>query len=94
MLHTHLIAPIPELLKRHAGERGAKVAYRDAQSSVTYAQLLERTGALAGHLADHDIAPGDTVAILLPNSTQWIEICLATEPRQLLGGLPVACGNR
>ena len=77
MLHTHLIAPIPELLKRHARERGGKVAYRDAQSSVTYAQLLERTGALAGHLADHGIAPGDTVAILLPNSTQWIETCLA-----------------
>ncbi len=57
MLHADLIAPIPELLKRHARERGAKVAYRDAHSSVTYAQLEERTGLLAGHLADHGIAP-------------------------------------
>jgi long-chain acyl-CoA synthetase len=76
MLHTHLIAPIPELLKRHAQERGDKVAYRDAQSSVTYAQLEARTGRLAAHLADAGIAAGDTVAILLPNSTQWIEACL------------------
>ena len=29
------------------------------------------------HLADHGIAPGDTVAILLPNSTQWVETCFA-----------------
>jgi acyl-CoA synthetase (AMP-forming)/AMP-acid ligase II len=77
MLHAELIAPIPDLIKRHARERGNKVAYRDAHSSVTYAQLDQRTGALAGHLADHGIAPGDTVAILLPNSTQWVEACLA-----------------
>ena len=52
MLHTDLIAPIPELLRRHAAARGSKTAYRDAQSSVTYAELLDRTGRLAGHLAD------------------------------------------
>ena len=56
MLHTDLIAPIPELLRRHAAARGDKIAYRDAQTSVTYASLLERTGKLAGHLADNDIA--------------------------------------
>jgi long-chain acyl-CoA synthetase len=77
MLHTHLIAPIPELLKRHAQERGDKVAYRDAQSSLTYAQLEARTGRLAAHLADAGIAAGDTVAILLPNGTQWVETCFA-----------------
>ncbi len=77
MLHTDLIAPIPELLRRHAAARGSKVAYRDAQSSVTYAELLERTGKLAGHFADIGIAPGETVAIMLPNSVQWVESCLA-----------------
>jgi long-chain acyl-CoA synthetase len=77
MLHTDLIAPIPELLRRQADSRGSKVAYRDAQGSVTYAELLERTGNLAGHLADLGIAPGETVAILLPNSVQWVETCLA-----------------
>ncbi len=77
MLHTDLIAPIPELLRRHAAARGEKIAYRDAQTSVTYASLLERTGKLAGHLADNDIGPGDTVAIMLPNSVQWVESCFA-----------------
>ena len=56
---------------------GSKVAYRDAHGSVTYAALLERTGNLAGHLADLGIAPGETVAILLPNSVPWVETCLA-----------------
>jgi long-chain acyl-CoA synthetase len=77
MLHTDLIAPIPELLRRHAAARGSKIAYRDAYGSVTYAALLERTGRLAAHLADTGLAPGDTVAIMLPNSVQWIETCLA-----------------
>jgi long-chain acyl-CoA synthetase len=77
MLHTDLIAPIPELLRRQAAARGDKIAYRDAQTSVTYAGLLERSGRLAAHLADHGIAPGDTVAIMLPNSVQWVESCFA-----------------
>jgi long-chain acyl-CoA synthetase len=77
MLHTDLIAPIPELLRRHAAERGGKVAYRDAHSAVTYSELLDRTGRLAGHLADHGIAAGETVAIMLPNSVPWVEACFA-----------------
>jgi long-chain acyl-CoA synthetase len=77
MLHADLIAPIPELLRRHAAARGSKVAYRDAHGAVTYAELEARTGNLAGHLADSGIAPGETVAILLPNSVQWIETCFA-----------------
>src|SRR4029453_12585194 len=77
MLHTDLIAPIPELLKRQGAARGSKVAYRDAQSSVTYGALLDRTGKLAGHLADNGIVPNDTVAIMMPNSVQWVEVCFA-----------------
>jgi long-chain acyl-CoA synthetase len=77
MLHTDLIAPIPELLRRHASVRGGKCAFRDAHSSVTYAELLERTGKLAGHLIDAGVGANDTVAILLPNSVEWVESCLA-----------------
>lgn len=77
MLHTDLIASIPELLKRHAAMRGSKTAYRDSRSSVTYAELLDRTGRLAGHLADNGIEANDTVAIMLPNSVQWVEACFA-----------------
>ncbi len=77
MLHTDLIAPIPELLRRHAAERGDKCAYRDAQTAVSYAELDDRTAKLAGHLADAGIAPNDTVAIMLPNSVAWVESCFA-----------------
>src|SRR5262249_38255979 len=85
MLRTDLIAPIPELLKRHGAARGSKVAYRDAQSSVTYAALLDRTGKLAGHLADNGIVPNDTVAIMMPNSVQWVEACFATTRAGAIG---------
>lgn len=85
MLHTELIAPIPELLHRHAAARGSKLAYRDARSSVSYAELVDRTGKLAGHLADNGVAVNDTVAILLPNSVQWVESCLAIARASAIG---------
>ncbi len=81
MLHTDLIAPIPELLRRHASARGSKMAYRDACSAVTYAELRDRTGKLAGHLADNGVAAGETVAIMLPNSVPWVEACFALPGR-------------
>jgi long-chain acyl-CoA synthetase len=77
VLRTDLIAPIPDLLRRHAAERGGKCAYRDAQTSVSYAALDERTGKIAGHLADSGVAANDTVAIFLPNSVPWVESCFA-----------------
>jgi len=77
MLHTDLIAPIPELLRRQAAARGSKCAFRDAQTAVTYAELYDRTGKLAGHLGDNGITTGDTVAVMLPNSVAWVESCFA-----------------
>src|SRR5262245_31748324 len=78
MLRTELIAPIAVLMQRHVDARGAKVAYRDAKRSVTYAELFERTGTLAGHLADLGIGPGESVALMLPNSVDWVEASFAT----------------
>src|SRR5262245_20791092 len=89
MLHTDLIAPIPELLARHAKTRGGKVAYSDANRKVTYADLNERTARIAGHLADNGVAPGETVAIMLPNSVEWIEACFAVT-RAGATGVPVS----
>ncbi len=77
MLHTDLIATIPELLRRHAAQRGSKVAYEDATTSVTYRDLERRTGNLASHLAGLGVAPGQSVAMLLPNSVAWMEVCFA-----------------
>jgi hypothetical protein len=37
VLRTDLIASVPELLRRNAAARAAKIAYRDEETSVTYA---------------------------------------------------------
>ena len=77
MLHTELIAPVPELLKRHAASRPEKVAYWDATKSVTYRQLAHRTAAIAARLTRMGVCEGDKVALFLPNGVDWIEACLA-----------------
>jgi len=74
---AYLVAPLGQLLARHARERGTKIAYRDARSAVTYADLDRRTSALAGSLAELGVAQGDHVAILLPNCVAWAEACIA-----------------
>ena len=89
MLQTELIAPVPELLRRHAKERGGKIAYRDAHTQVSYAELLERTAQIAGHLADNGVQPGETVAIMLPNSVQWVEACFGITRAGAIG-VPVS----
>jgi acyl-CoA synthetase (AMP-forming)/AMP-acid ligase II len=73
VIRTDLIAPLPVLLARHAAERGGKRAFRDSTRGVTWAELATRSGNLAGHLAAAGIAPGDRVALLVPNSVAWIE---------------------
>lgn len=72
MIHTDLIVPVSELLARHAKQRGEKVAFRDAGDSITYAGLDAATSNLASHLERLGIAPGDRVALLLPNSVNWV----------------------
>ena len=89
MIQTDLIAPLPELLRRQADAHGGKVAYQDAVRSVTYAELLQRTGHLAGHLADLGIEPGQSVAMLLPNSVAWVETSFAIT-RAGAVGVPIA----
>jgi long-chain acyl-CoA synthetase len=77
MLHTHLIAPVPELLERHRRERPDKVAYWDAGRSVTYSQLASRTASIAVALSENGVREGDRIAIYLPNGVDWIEACFA-----------------
>lgn len=76
MIRTELIAPVGVLLKRHAAQQPKKLAYKDARTSVNYADLARSTAHLAGHLQDAGIEPGDSVAIFLPNSVEWVESCL------------------
>lgn len=78
MLRTDLIASVPELLRRQADRRGAQTAYADARSSISYEDLFATTASLASHLQDFKVQPGETVAIVLPNSVQWVQACFAT----------------
>ncbi|MGW2547348.1 class I adenylate-forming enzyme family protein, partial [Kitasatospora sp. NPDC001574] len=73
MLRTELIRPLPELLAEHARDSSDKTAFRDAVRGVTYAELHDRTGRIAGHLADLRLQPGDRAAILLGNSVEVVE---------------------
>ena len=77
MIHTELIAPLHELLKRHAGAHPQKTAFEDARSSISYADLEDATAKLATHLQHVGVFPGDRVAIVLPNSVEWAVACLA-----------------
>lgn len=78
MIRTELIKPVAALIRQHAEQRPGKIAYRDSRRALTYGELAQSTARLAGHLQDAGIAPGDSVAILLPNSVEWIETCFAT----------------
>jgi long-chain acyl-CoA synthetase len=77
VIRTEIIASIPELLHRHAGVRGDKVAFADVRRALTYSELMRTTGNLAGALTGVGVSPGHAVAILLPNSVEWIQSCLA-----------------
>ena len=77
MLRTELIRPLPQLLARHAGRLGGKVAFSDARRSVSYAALERRTARLAGHLAGQGVRRGDRVLIYLGNRVETAESYLA-----------------
>jgi acyl-CoA synthetase (AMP-forming)/AMP-acid ligase II len=82
MIRTDLIAPLGVLLRRHASERGGKIAFEDARASVTYAELEARTARLAGYLQAGTMEGGSMeasprIAILLPNSVDWVVACVA-----------------
>ena len=63
MMQTELIAPVGELIRRHAQSKPGKLAFRDSKSSFTYGSLAERTANLAGNLQALGIRPGDSVAM-------------------------------
>ncbi|MFI1480458.1 type I polyketide synthase [Streptomyces sp. NPDC020747] len=77
MHDDELIRPLPELLKRHAARAADRVAFSDSARGVSYGELEQRTGKLAGHLAGAGLVRGDRVAVLLGNCVELVESCLA-----------------
>ena len=77
MLRTDLIAPLGDLLARHAAERPQAIAFEDRTRALTYAALAESTARIAVWLADSGVQPGDRVAVHQPNSVDWVALALA-----------------
>jgi acyl-CoA synthetase (AMP-forming)/AMP-acid ligase II len=78
MIRYELIAPVGELLRRHAAERPEKTAFEDSHgASITYAELYKKSAALAVALQSSGVDTDDRIAILLPNSVDWVLSCMA-----------------
>ncbi|MFB6591772.1 type I polyketide synthase [Streptomyces diastaticus] len=75
--HLALVRPLPELLRENARRHGAKTAFRDGRSRLTYRELEQRTGRLAGHLAALGLRHGERAAILLGSRVEAVESLLA-----------------
>lgn len=69
---------LAEVLRWRARRHPRSEALRQDGSGITWAELDERTSALAAGLVSLGIEPGDRVAILDKNSAAYIELLLAT----------------
>lgn len=61
--YASLLAMLEESFRAH----GPQLAYRCMGADLTYAQLDQRSAAVAAWLQDQGVAPGERVAIMLPN---------------------------
>ncbi|OLT33220.1 hypothetical protein BJF79_08030 [Actinomadura sp. CNU-125] len=64
--------PLPALLRRRARECPADVAVRDAETRLTYAELVDGAHRLAARLGDAGVAPGDRVMSALPRGVPGV----------------------
>ena len=67
---------------------GARVGSRILDSALSYQQLDETVGQLAGSLQHLDVGPGDRVAIIMPNCPQFVIAYFAI---LRAGGIAVPC---
>jgi amino acid adenylation domain-containing protein/non-ribosomal peptide synthase protein (TIGR01720 family) len=65
-------ALLPALIGAQASARPGAAAVRDAERSLTYAELSEAAGRVAGHLAAWGIGPESVVALALPSTADLI----------------------
>lgn len=89
MIHAELIRPINVLLESHAKASPSRVAFRDERREVTYADLLARTGRLAGGLQALGLETGERALIYMDNRVEVVEAYLAL-PR---AGIVAVCAN-
>ncbi len=78
MIRLDLIAPVGTLLQRHAALRPDKIAYIDDTRGITWTALEAETAELARDLVEGGLKRGQSVAIWLANSVDWVVATLAT----------------
>ncbi|MCA8996065.1 MAG: long-chain fatty acid--CoA ligase [Planctomycetaceae bacterium] len=79
--------PLPYLLERSASLWGTRPACIYYDQVLTYEQAFEQSSSLAAWLMDQGLAPGDRVAVLLPNCPEYL---VALNGIWLAGGTAVA----
>lgn len=65
---------VPQLLRHRADHQGHKVAVVHEGTSVTYAELDDRAGAVQAWLQERGVARGDRVAMLMTNSLEFLYV--------------------
>ncbi|MCS0634267.1 non-ribosomal peptide synthetase [Streptomyces sp. LP05-1] len=68
---------LPALVARQAARTPDALAVVDGDTTLTYARLVAAARALAGHLREHGVAPGDPVGLLMPRSVGTVVAQLA-----------------
>ncbi len=69
--------PLYRMVAATAARRPEAVALCCGSRHVTYAQLIDDTSRLAAWLSSLGLAPGDRLAVLLPNSIEHVAVILA-----------------
>ncbi|MFC9982894.1 AMP-binding protein [Gordonia sp. NPDC127522] len=82
---------IPALLHRNAARWSEAIAVVDGPVTLTHSQLLAEAQRAAGGYLDRGVAPGDRVAIWLPNTAEFIIALLGAH---LIGVVPVPLNTR
>jgi acyl-CoA synthetase (AMP-forming)/AMP-acid ligase II len=71
-------ATLPELIRAHALERGARVAVADAKGGIDYRMLDAMMDRVAAALQRDGVAPGTAVAIVAAPTTEYAAAFLGT----------------
>lgn len=69
---AHLPAHLPALLRQSAQQHGSRPAIVDGDTTLTYADLLQRSEQVARSLIALNVQAGDRVALWAPNVYEWI----------------------
>ena len=84
-------ANVIEMLRQSFSQAGDALAVIDGDTRVTYRELDSASQALAAHLAQRGVKPGDRVAVMLPNTIDAVVSVIAIA---YLGGIVVPIGTR